>query len=521
MDNKQYDVFGLEASKRLPFIVWLLSIIVYRVSMAPVVIWGDSAGLAVRVSDFLLDPASDGHPLYIILGKIFSFLPGDMAANLNLMSVVFASFAVLFVFLIIRNITGHNLPALIGAAAFQFSHAFWLHAVITEVYALNAFFMAGTIYLMLLWKDNIKDDKYLLWASLLFGLSLSHHLVLGLFGFSVLYFLFAYNREIFTNWKRFSKLILYFLAGLALFIVLFLYWYFAYSAKETVAITVGRQHSQYMLRFPIKMVVKNIILYLAYQMYQFPLLGFFLGWKGVKEMFAEDRKMCIFLFSVIFVNATFFIGFVNLYETSNYTFYITDYMIFSLFIGYGAHALVRKWAQCKDEVKYSIRQKCAALLILIFLFPLAGYSMTPFLSGVFGVNLLGARDIAYRNNEWFFLFPPKTGYTGALRFGKEAFEAVEDGSTIIADYTPCAVLEYLQKVKGMRPKVTVIDVNDASEGTEQNNLRPFVDENFKKGGLYIADIENKWYYNLEDFPPDFDVEKAGLIYKVIKTHTSK
>ncbi len=517
-ENKYYDIDIGE--KKAALVTWVSSLIIYRLTMAPAVIWGDSAGLSIRVHDFLLDPASDGHPLYIVLGKLFSFLPGELAVDLNFMSVVFASFAVLFVFLIVKNITKNNIAAFGGAIAFQFSHAFWLHAVMAEVYALNAFFLASIIYLMLRWKDAKQNDKYLLWAALVFGLSLSHHLVLALFAFPVLYFLFAYEKSIYLDWRRFSKLIYYFLAGLSLFIVIFAYWYFTYSSKETVQITAGREHAQYMLRFPIGMVLKNIAFYLAYQMYQFPILGFYLGWLGVREMFSAQRKICVFLFSIILINAAFFIGFVNLYQTSNYTFYISDYMVFSLFIGFGLYSLIIKWQEKKRDEK-KLGKSVSILLVMLCLLPVSGYTLTPLVSQFLGVNLLGARDIEYRNNEWFFLFPPKTSYDGALRFGTEALEGVEPGATIIADYTPCAVLEYLQKVKGMRPDVKVIDVNDASEGSASHSLRPFVDENFAKGPIYLADMENKWYYNIEDFPPDYELIKKGIIFLVTKKRTKK
>ena len=90
--------------------IFLLSLALYSVTLAPTVIWGDSANFALMVDQFLLDPAADGHPLYIIFGKIFSLLPGELAVNLNFMSAFFAAIAVALIYLITVEISGAEPP---------------------------------------------------------------------------------------------------------------------------------------------------------------------------------------------------------------------------------------------------------------------------------------------------------------------------------------------------------------------------------------------------------------------------
>jgi hypothetical protein len=119
-------------------VAFLLALGVYGYTLAPGVIWGDSASLAVQVheQEFFFGTAGD-HPLFVFLGLAFARLPGELARNLNLLSAVCAALAVAVVFLVGQALGSSVLSGAVAAAALAFSHAFWLHAVITEVYTLS------------------------------------------------------------------------------------------------------------------------------------------------------------------------------------------------------------------------------------------------------------------------------------------------------------------------------------------------------------------------------------------------
>ncbi len=73
------------------------------------------------------------------------------------------------------------LPAAVAAAAGRSpsgSRRFWSQAVISEVYTLDALFVASVLLALLVWRDT-RDDRDLLVAALLAGLSLTHHLSSG------------------------------------------------------------------------------------------------------------------------------------------------------------------------------------------------------------------------------------------------------------------------------------------------------------------------------------------------------
>jgi hypothetical protein len=80
-----------------------LAFCVYLRTLAPTVMWYDMGELTTA-SSVLGIAHNTGYPLYILLGKLFTFLPfGDVAYRVNLMSAVFAALTVSLVFVTIRD----------------------------------------------------------------------------------------------------------------------------------------------------------------------------------------------------------------------------------------------------------------------------------------------------------------------------------------------------------------------------------------------------------------------------------
>ena len=130
-----------------------------------------------------------GYPLYILIGKLFSLLPiGSMAFRVNLTSAIFATLAVTLVFRLIRSMSSDRWAAAIAALTLAATPAFWSQAIVAEVYALNALFVA--IILTLLVSLNVagsigsidasplqpSQDRLIYLLFFVFGLALTHHL---------------------------------------------------------------------------------------------------------------------------------------------------------------------------------------------------------------------------------------------------------------------------------------------------------------------------------------------------------
>ena len=112
--------WGLSQSKKkapwvMGCIVTLFSFLVYLATLAPTITWrndGMDGGDLISAAYTLGIPHPTGYPTYVLLARLFSFLPwGDVAYRVNLMSAVFASLTVLLVYAIVLHLQAPPEPA--------------------------------------------------------------------------------------------------------------------------------------------------------------------------------------------------------------------------------------------------------------------------------------------------------------------------------------------------------------------------------------------------------------------------
>lgn len=143
-----------------------------------------------------------GAPLYMLLGRMFSFLAfGDatkVAYWINSLSVLASAFTILFLFWSItlfgRKLLGIKKDeemssgqiwmvmgaALVGSMAYTFSDSFWFSAVEAEVYAMSAFFTAFVVWGILKWdviEDEAAANRWLIFIAYVMGLSIGVHML--------------------------------------------------------------------------------------------------------------------------------------------------------------------------------------------------------------------------------------------------------------------------------------------------------------------------------------------------------
>jgi len=166
-------------------LVPLSAFALYLSTLAPTVLPYDSGTLQAK-SYVLGIGHPTGYPTFIMLGHLFTYLPfGDVAYRVNLSSATYAALSALFVYLAaLRLVPNRRTPAGVlsaatGAFAFAVGPTLWSQAAITEVYTLNALFLAATVYLLLLWRDT-RRDLHLLLAALTSGLAVTAHATSGL-----------------------------------------------------------------------------------------------------------------------------------------------------------------------------------------------------------------------------------------------------------------------------------------------------------------------------------------------------
>src|SRR5690606_8853529 len=196
---------------------------VYWITMEETASYWD-CGEFIAVSYKLEVPHPPGAPLFLLLGRLFSFLafddPTKVAYWINFMSVLSGAFASLFTFwsitLLGRKLLKLTTPELltdnktlllmgagfVGAMANTFADSIWFSAVEAEVYAMSSAFTAFVVWAMLKWdviEDESKANRWLILISYMVGLSIGVHL-LNLVTLPALGLIFYFKKYKPTTW---------------------------------------------------------------------------------------------------------------------------------------------------------------------------------------------------------------------------------------------------------------------------------------------------------------------------------
>jgi hypothetical protein len=477
--------------------VALLSFFLYLQTLAPTVIWGDSAKLATFVYEFELSIRQGHHPLHTTLGSLFSYLPfGDYAYRQNLMSAFFGALAVTLVYLILLRWTHSVIAAIGGALSLAVSHVFWLLSVINESYTLFAFLMLLMVWLVIVW-DETKSYKFLYLAAFVFGMSISNNYLMPFLLPGFLYFYFSAKNQPRLNKWNYVLLLLSFLGGAALLIALSLKSIVSGGHDLLDILKAGPFKRFY--RSPFK-IVREFFLFPAYLIYQFPIVGFIMGLVGARHQYKSERRRFTFLLILFLADVLFASGYMR---QKQFFLLIASFIVFSLWIGMGIHSL-SLWAESR-----LLKPKNAGVSAIVFLIvvPMAFYYSVPTVVKKLNLDLVRARTLPYRDNSRFFLLPDKHNEYGAERFGREVFQILEPNSIIVCDFTPIAVLRYFQRVEGIRKDVWLKLVDFKPLELE------FVDRHINDRHIYLAD-DLEGDYSINALKTKYDLVSVGPIIKL-------
>jgi hypothetical protein len=254
-------------------LIFAIVLAIYLLTLCPTIYLEDSAEYAMAAATLGIAHPS-GYPLYVLLGKLFTFLPwGTVAWRVNLMSAFFGALTIAFLFLIIQrifricvikknthestqigtqiNTNNRNffvtlllyyLLPFSTALIFAFTKIFWSQAVVAEVYTLNTFFVAVIVWLLLVWTEKRQEnkngaDKILLLVVFLYGLSLANHEMMVLIAPFFLIFVIWHDWRIIKDYK------FIFAAAFLFFIGISLYLYLPIRASQNPALNWGNPQS--------------------------------------------------------------------------------------------------------------------------------------------------------------------------------------------------------------------------------------------------------------------------------------
>lgn len=148
----------------------LLLLAVYAAS-APGTVLMEDDGSFILSSYTLGIEHPPGYPLYILLGKLFTYLPfGSVAYRVHLASALFGALACVLLWMCARLLGVTRLPAYLAALGLGLSPVYWSQALIADVYTLNTLFFVVLLYLALRARARLLPA-----IALAFGLSMSNH----------------------------------------------------------------------------------------------------------------------------------------------------------------------------------------------------------------------------------------------------------------------------------------------------------------------------------------------------------
>jgi hypothetical protein len=478
------------SSKFLIFLlIFSFSFLIYLYGLAPDVLWGDSGSFQTRayLTEFKFENLVGSHPLYIFITKLFTLLPfNPVAFKVNLASAFLGALGIVTIFFFIRNLTSNSWAALIGSVSLLFSHTFWRHSEIAEVYTLFCFLLV--LSLLTLWRYfYYQEKKYLYLTYYLIGLNLSTHNLAFLIITSVLIFLFIYRKNTHLGMNDI-------IVSFALLILGFsLYGYLISKdliTNHNLWLTLrsalwGGISKDTILNFGSKAELLKFVLFIGLN---FPTPNIFLAGIGLFSLFGKSGERLGWLLIVLLgLNLIIVLPFDF---PDKYVFYFPTYVIVAFLMGIGSYKVLHKW-----KVSFY-------LLVPFALFPVIFYSYGPGLLKKYDLVFF-PRDIPCRDNYTYFLTPWQRGYSGSREYGVKAFKALEENSILIADWTPYWVFKYLQKVEESRTDIVLISAGEL-DSADLNSRRK----------IYLADDEKGYY-------PDWIFEKyitkrKGVLFELEK-----
>jgi hypothetical protein len=458
--------------------LFLFPFFIYLNTLAPSITWqhdGADGGDLIAAAYTFGIPHPTGYPLYVLLARLFTFLPwGDIAYRVNLMSAFFAAATIPFVYLassillaptmemekdpvsgtaegpVLNTVEGWSdriaalAAAVTAALAFAFSPVFWSQAVIAEVYTLNAFFVALMIYLLSYCaKTRTSSSGPCLFYPLacFYGLSLGNHLsMLFLLPAGLLLVLQGESRR-FLKPKTLATAIAFFLLGLSVYLYLPLRaaqhppinWGDPHTGPGFTWLVSARLYREFVFALPWKYIPGRVSAWSALLVQQLGWGGLFLGLIGLWFWWNEDRVFCGFLAIFVLISSIYAISYNT---TDSYVYLIPSFLVMALWLAKGVHCVLVALREFLGRIVRAVNP-----------------SFTFFLLSSFAFLLLPLFSLA-SNYRALDLSSDQT----ASDYGLGVLRALPANAIIIADTDPHTfALWYFHYAERTRPDVAVLN----------------------------------------------------------------
>ncbi len=199
-------IAGLSLDTLVLGLVLLVVAVVYGTTMCPTVYWYDSAEFSAHAVSLGV-PHPPGYPAYTLMAHVFTWLPGEAARGVNLMSLVFGLVSVAILYRLARGMALGPAAAAVGASTLALLPSVWGNAVVAEVYTPGLAFTLGT-FLLLQQGIAREQPRRMLAAALLAGIGVGVHMSIATLGLGYAFLVLSYGvrlsrtRDLLRLWSR-------------------------------------------------------------------------------------------------------------------------------------------------------------------------------------------------------------------------------------------------------------------------------------------------------------------------------
>ncbi|OQA21157.1 MAG: hypothetical protein BWY60_00824 [Actinobacteria bacterium ADurb.Bin346] len=450
---------------------FLVPLAVYVFTLERKVLGGDTTWYAIQIPRmYVLVPT--GYPTFSLIGKLFSVIPlGELAFRLNLISAVFGSLTILFLFLAINRFIKSEIISLAASFCFAFLPAFWGIANRLEFDALNSFFIALTIYFIASYRQNVKSTfthvqgaadtgrqqkiagVYFYHSLFGIGLTLTNHPIAFFIMPAFIVYLIMLSPLMLKSFKRVFLGILVFLTPLTFYIYLPIRSLQGYGNADTFKKffyyvtgrnTTGAFHGGFYEKINMEQFRLVLSSFFAAVYKNLGIAIIIIAFAGFIYLIKKEMKFLIFSLLLIIFNITiitFYLG----WTPENYT--IDSLIIFTFYIAYGflfikdiIILIFNKTCKKQDRKKYIARNIVIGLV-------LAAFFINPCM-------------LLIKNYKLLDLSKPD----GIYLFWNSVFEKAEDNSFIYVNSDSANVGLFIDNFEKQDKNISLIRNNDKDYG---------------------------------------------------------
>jgi tetratricopeptide (TPR) repeat protein len=487
---------------------------VYLKTLAPTVTAEDSGEL-IAAAATLGVAHPPGYVSWVILGKFFSYLPiASVAYRLNVMSAFFGVATLVLLYFLLFFLSRDHLLALGTAIIVGLTDTFWSQSIIAEVYTLNSFFTMLTVYFLILWKRS-GEMRFLYAFSLVYGLSITNHYMMLIFGPVYFYFVISNQSQLIYQPRRVLILSFSFFLGISLLFSMLLLarrhpplcWGCPDNLQSLLDVIRRVQYRSLEFGESIAPTTKlQFLLYSLSLLYrQFPLHLFLLGVVGLLHL-RKKHPDYLTLSALVFIANLFILTFLLQFEYTELNqhrvmvYYLPAYLMYGSWICLGLMGLL-EW------LRHILLARSSEHALLVAKWTILLFSV---------ILLLG---LNFKKNDM-------SDYYYASDYAHDIMDTLEPDAIVfpLGDHQTFP-LAYYHIVEGKRPDIIIGDLYGYP--TEEV-LQLFADTIGKDPSIFSRkDIENAvienanrpvYFFERRDMSkiPEYELIPHGIMYKAVK-----